>query len=416
MPMALQRFSRTVCALPGRRAAVSAAVAVTLLAAAGCGAGSASGTTDTAGLSGTPIVIGAMVDQSSPTSGTDRPAADVVKAWAEHTNKNGGIGGHPVELRLEDTRGDAPTATTVAETFLGDDSVVAVLMASSGVEGAVGPLFAQSDLAVSGVGYNPQVWSALPNFYSVTTTFPAVVDLQARSAAGVGATKLAVLACAENPNCSAAAPLLEKAAGATGLAYAGLVTVSASAPNYTAECLKLVGDGVDFAQLSASEETSSRVVADCQRQGYQGYFGASSGSVTPGLYADSPGVRLAGGVNGFPWWIDTPAVASFRQAMDQQGVPATTYGDPHATGMWAAAELLRTALKGVTKDSAVTRATVQDGYGAIQGEDLGGLLPMPMTYRSGQPAPPVSCYWLYSFADGKFAAGSDRPTCDQPAG
>jgi branched-chain amino acid transport system substrate-binding protein len=414
--MALQRSSRTVCARPGRRAAVSTAVAIALLTASGCGAGSAGGAVDSAGLAGTPIVIGVMIDESSPTAGPDRPTGDVVRAWAEHTNHSGGIAGHPVEIRVEDTRSDAPTATAIAERFLDDDSVVAVLMASSGVEGAVGPLFAQSDLAVSGVGYNPQVWSALPNFYSVTTTFPAVVDLQASSAASVGATKLAVLACAENPNCGAAAPLLEKAAGAAGLTYAGIVNVSASAPNYTAECLKLVGDGVDFAQMSVSEETSGRVAADCQRQGYQGYFGASAGSVTPGLYADSPGIRLAGGVNGFPWWIDTPAVQSFRQVMDEQGVPATTYGNPHATGMWAAAELLRTALKGVTRDGTVTRATVQDGYGAIQGEDLGGLLPAPVTYRSGQPAPAVACYWLYSYADGKFAAGSDRPTCDQPAG
>jgi branched-chain amino acid transport system substrate-binding protein len=40
---------------------------------------------------------------------------------------------------------------------------------------------------------------------------------------------------------------------------------------------------------------------------------------------------------------------------------------------------------------------------------------MPVTYTAGQPAPPVSCYWLYTYQDGKFSDGGAAPSCDKPA-
>lgn len=396
------------------RALLPLVAAATLIA--GCAGGaSADGSAAAPNLTGSPIVIGALIDQSSPSASSDKGTADVLTAWSAHVNATGGIAGHPVQVKIHDTRGDAPTATTIAQDMIADKSVVAVLMSSSGIEGAVGPLFAGSDVAVSGVGYNPRVWSALKNFYTVTTTFPAVVDMQVASARNVQAGTVASLACAENPNCLSAVPVLEAAAKAASVAYAGVIQISAAAPGYTAECLKMINENVAFAQLSASEETSGRLVADCQRQGYAGWFGASAGSVTPGLYADVPNIRLAGGLNGFPWWSTSPAAQTFRDAMATQGVADSTYGGPHATGMWAAAELLRTALKATTPQEPVTRAAVQAGYGAIKNETLGGLLPMPVSYTAGQPAPPVSCYWLYTYQDGKFSDGGAAPSCDKPA-
>ena len=396
------------------RALLPLVAAATLIA--GCAGGASSGgSAATANLTGSPIVIGALIDQSSPSSSSDKGTADVLTAWAAHVNGAGGIAGHPVEVRIQDTRSDAPTATTMAQEMIADKSVVAVLMSSSGIEGAVGPVFAGSDVAVSGVGYNPRVWSALKNFYTITTTFPAVVNMQVASARNVQATTVASLACAENPNCLSAVPVLEAAAKAASVSYAGVIQISAAAPGYTAECLKMINEHVAFAQLSASEETAGRLVTDCQRQGYDGWFGASAGSVTPGLYGDVPNIRLAGGLNGFPWWGTSPAAQAFRDAMAAQGVAETTYGGPHATGMWAAAEMLRTALKATTPQEPVTRAAVQTGYGAIKNETLGGLLPMPVSYTAGQPAPKVSCYWLYTFQDGKFSDGGAAPSCDGSA-
>lgn len=403
--------------LPRPRTVLSALAAVMLLA--GCGGKSSdagSSDADAAGskLPGSPIVVAGMVNVSGPFNATDKVAADVLKAWAEHTNRTGGIGGHPVKVRIADTRGDAATASTVAKNLLADKSVVAVMLASNSIEGAIAPLFAAGDVAVSGTGYNPKVWSALPNFYTVTTTFPAVINEQLKSAVDVKAKSFASVSCSESPNCLSSVPIIKATAGALGIKYAGNLQVAATQPNYTAECLKIIKQGADFTQLNTNTDVTVRLVADCQQQGYKGWFGASAGSITQPLYASSPTLRLAGGVNAFPWWLDTPAVKTFRAAMADAGVKEKTYGGTTATGMWTAAELFRKALSKVGEKDHVTRKTVQDAYGSVKGVTLDGLLSKPITYTAGKPAPMVPCYWLYTYENGKFGGGA-KPTCDGTA-
>ncbi len=390
------------------------AAGLMLLAACGDNGGSSdqsSGGSGGSDLKGSPITIGVMVDETSPGGGTtQKPTVAVAQAWAEHTNEEGGIAGHPVKLEVKDTRGDAPTATTIAQDFIADTSVVAILTASSATETAVGPVLGQADLPVSGVGYNPKVWSALPNFYSVTSTFPTLLNFQVASAKEVGAKKFAELACAEDPSCSASVPIIQAGLKQAGIGFAGTLKIAATAPNYTAECLKLNEDKVDFAQLAMSGGVAARLATDCQKQGYKGYFGASAGSVAPVLY-NTPNIRLAGGLNAFPWWGTADPIKNYVSVMKDQGVAEDDYSNPTSTGMWAAAELLRAALSGVTESGDVTRDAVQKGYASLKDEDLDGLLPAPVTFTAGQPAPPVSCYWLYSFDGGKFSGG-EKPSCD----
>jgi branched-chain amino acid transport system substrate-binding protein len=357
-----------------------------------------------------------MANVSGPTGKTEGYAAEVFQAWADHTNDNGGINGHPVEVQIEDTRGDAPTASAAAEAFVADTSVVGVVHMSTVTEGAVGETFAGSDLAVvGGAGYSPRVWHALPNWYGITTSFPEVVNMQVQSGVAVGAKVLAGVACAEDPSCLAASPVFEAAADAAGVEYAGQVQVSASAPNYTAECLEIIGRDAEFVQLSATSQTVTRVASDCIRQGYDGWFGASAGSVVPELYNGVDGLRLTGGVSSFPWWIDSEPVQEYRDAMEEYGVDEEKWTQPTSTAAWTTGELFKAALSDIPEDAEVTRQTVQDAYGAVVDETLDGLLSQPATFAAGQPAPPVACYWLYTFEDGEFSGG-EEPTCGKGSG
>src|SRR5256884_3604813 len=65
-----------------------------------------------------------------------------------------------------------------------------------------------------------------------------------------------------------------------------------------------------------SRDWSSDVCSSdlCKTQGYLGYFGASATSVTAALY-NTRGIKLAGGLNAFPWWVDDAPVKNFRDAM-----------------------------------------------------------------------------------------------------
>jgi branched-chain amino acid transport system substrate-binding protein len=360
---------------------------------------------------GTPVRIGVLIDQSGPQSATNTGVTDVLEAWTNHTNANGGVDDRPVELVIEDTRGDAPTATSAAQGFIDDESIDAMVMFDPSTEAAVGETVSEARLPViGGLGYLPNVWGALPNWFGITTTFPSVVNMQVISAQEQGAEVLASAPCAEVPSCSAAEPIFSAAADALGLDYAGGVEVASDAPNYTAECLEFVDREAQFVQISANESVGARLAADCASQGYDGWFGASAGSVTPGLYNEVD--RLTGGLNAFPWYVDAEPVQAFRDVMDEQGVSEDEYGTPVAAAGWTTMELFKKTIEanadGVSED--LTRDEVITAYGTVKDETLDGLLPNPITFTADQPAPPVDCFWLYT-ADGGEISGDFEPTC-----
>lgn len=414
--------------------AAAAAIAALVLGAAACGSddddadtGAADtaettagdGSTDTTAAADAPegslLRIGLLVDQSGPSAPGQREAADVAAAWAEDVNGTGGIAGHPVEIVVEDTRGDAPTGSAAAQEFVDDPSMIATLVVDAGGEAAWAPSLSEGGLPViGGMGYYPTVWGALPNVFGITTSFPDVVNEQVIAAEAAGATTTAVAACAEVAACSAAAPIFEAASETLGLEFSGTVSIAADAPDYVAECLQFIDDGVDYVQLSATGATVQRLAADCQTQGYTGVFGASAGTVNPGLYDGFTGT-LTGGLNGFPWFVDAEPVQRFRDVMEAGGVEEESYSNPVATATYASLELFRTVVEAnaETLGENPDRAGLVAAYGTVAGETLGGLLPEPVTFTADQPGPPISCFWLYTFENGEFS-GDFEPTCPGP--
>jgi branched-chain amino acid transport system substrate-binding protein len=416
---------------------IAALTAFTLLAAA-CGddsddtsdstatttttAAAADGTTTTpastvAPPTGTPVKVALIVDKSSPSAGGQKNTEAVLKAWVEHTNtKLGGVAGHPVELDVYDVKADAPTAVSTAEKLVADDSVIAVVSVDAGSEAASLETYSKGGLPViGGMGYNPLVWGNLPNLFALTTTFPNVVNMQVISAKQEGATTAGVAACAENPSCASAAPFFEAAVGKLGLQYAGLVKIASDAPNFTAECLQFINKGTDFIQLSAAGATVLRLASDCRAQGYDGFFGASAGTVSSELYKGDDEIKLAGALNAFPWFVDAEPVANYRAVMEEQGVDEDTWAAPTSTAAWATMELFKKTLEAnsASLSATPTREEVIAAYGTIKDETLDGLLPNPITFEANQPAKPVNCFWVYTYEDQTFS-GDYEPTCPGP--
>jgi branched-chain amino acid transport system substrate-binding protein len=397
---------------------------MTLLAAA-CGDDGNTGNAGNAGNgatatvappTGTPLKVALIVDKSSPSAGGQKNTEPVIKAWVQNTNAQGGVAGHPVEVVVFDTKGDAPTGLSTAEKLVADSSIVAVVSVDANGEAAFLKTYSDGGLPViGGMGYNPRVWGVLPNLFALTTTFPSVVNMQVISAKAQGATTAGVAACAENPSCASAAPLFEAAAKKLSVQYAGIATIAADAPNYTAECLQFINKGTQFIQLSAAGATVLRLASDCRAQGYRNFFGASAGTVTSELYLGDDKIKLAGGLNAFPWFVDSEPVAAFRKVMKEQGVDEKTYGAPTSTATWATMELFKKTLE-ANKSSlsqSPTRAEIIAAYGTITDETLGGLLPNPITFKANQPAKPVSCFWVYTYQDKQFS-GDFKPTCPGP--
>ena len=365
-----------------------------------------------------PIVLAAFIDETGPSAGDGPAVVKAIVAWAKYRTEHGGLNGHPITIDVTDTKGDAATALAAIDSAM-DKNPLALILSTSSTESAMAESLARTNVPVIGVGYAPAVWGgsiaafhiecstapdtplpcAIPNAFTTSTTTGAVVDQQVLGAKAAGATKLAVAACAEVDSCGRAYPVFEADAKALGLdTSAGLFKISSTASDYTAECITFVQSGVDFVQVSAAGNAAAKLCSDCQDQGYTGIFGASAGSVSGDLIKVE-GIKLAGGIHGFPWWLDDAPVAQFRDEMEAEGVSKDDYSSPTVTAMYASLQLFAKA-NAELPDSPTAADALAAMY-TIKGETLDGLLP-PVTFTEGQTAPARPCFWPYSLTDGVF--------------
>lgn len=133
------------------RLAWLAAAAATALALTGC-SGGGSGEGGGSGTSGDPVVIGV----SAPLTGNQ---AEYGKNWQEgakialdEINAEGGVHGRPLEVDFQDSAGEAAQATTIAQRFVSEPSVIAVMGdLSSTVSAAASPIYQRGGLMQVGI-------------------------------------------------------------------------------------------------------------------------------------------------------------------------------------------------------------------------------------------------------------------------
>ncbi len=185
-----------------RLSALAAAVALTLLAAAGCSGGGTAGATASAapvdtGLlgtptaaSGTPVVFGVLNLESGPVTFPEVVQAE--QAAVKYVNAyRGGIGGHPVKLVSCATDGQPATSQRCANQ-IADSKPVAVLGgADTGAPGAF-PVWQRENLAyLGGVPFTPAeqnspqsvIFSSVSTGDNAAATVYAAKTLKAKSAA-----------------------------------------------------------------------------------------------------------------------------------------------------------------------------------------------------------------------------------------
>lgn len=387
-----------------------AALAVTVGA---CGSDSGGGGGDSAAaraaLTKSEIKVGFLVATTGSSGTSDGPGGPAAEAWADWVNANGGLNGHPVTVVLKDTKSDSAAASAAAKELLADPAVLAITTASANTEAPQAAVLGGKDVAVVGsTGYSPEVWGKLTNYFA-TGPQSGVTNILAQfaSAKAVGAKVWTSAICAEVAACKASKPLYDPATKQFGLTLGGAFEVASTAPSYTAECLKVINAKTDYLQLGIPPAAGSRIVADCDAQGYTNWFGATAGALSKSL-TEIDGIRLAGGLNGFPWWADAPPAAQYRDAMKRYK-PDADSENPSATATWAGLEVIRAALAKV--GDTPTRADVFTGLYTLKDFDLDGLLSKKVTYTKGEPAPSLNCVWLYRYEDGKFgSAPLDGPS------
>ena len=287
--------------------------------------------------------------------------------------------------------------------LVGQDKVVAVILQDAGAEGSVGTYLAQQKIPVIGAeGYSPALWGALPTFFTNFTTSTARITSYVSAASATGAKSIAVAYCAEAPSCAQAGTIVAAEAPKQGMTYTGAVKISASAPDYTAECLDFIQEKAQTIAVAIDAATGARMVSGCLQQRYAGSFDVNVGSVSKAGFDVAPkGTKFVGAIGTFPWWSNAAPVQQFRSVMAQYA-PGVDVRQTFPESVWVSLELFKKAVSGNANN--LTPAKVLTEYYSLKNETLDGLLPQPITYTEGKPAPSINCSWLYSYTvGGQFA-------------
>jgi branched-chain amino acid transport system substrate-binding protein len=387
---------------------VSVAVAsVAALALTACGGDDDSGSDSSGGaatssgpaLTGTPIPIGVISSLSGPQAPSSNQADTVAPAWAEWVNANGGLNGHPVEITSVDDGGDPAKAQAAAKQLLEEDKVVAILVGSDNL------IPAYDDAAIAAGVPLISGTANSPDWYSKPGLFPTVTDVVSGQTAQLmvaqkygDATKFADLYCAEIAACAAGTKIQEPAAEKLDLDWTSLA-VSSTATSYTAQCLQLQQDKVDYVQLNFSTAAAAKFVQDCQAQGYNPTWGTSGQAVGKDLLA-IPDATFFGPAFAFPSVADTDGAQTFRDAMEDYAKD-DNWAEGTGSFAWSGLEVLRLAL--ADAGDAVTAQDVTTALNTITDEDLDGLLANKITFTAGQPTAFGShpCAFVISIKDGK---------------
>jgi branched-chain amino acid transport system substrate-binding protein len=390
-----------------------------LLLTAGCGGSDTKQASRTAGSSTTPLRVAVFANVTGTILSGEQRVPDVLKAWEKAQNAEGGVAGHPVEIVIEDTKNDPAVASAAAAKVTADTSFVAAVSFDAIAEGVYAKQLVSAGIPViGGMGYDPRIWGATKNWLSVATNFPSVINAGMVLGKSVGAKKPAYVVCAEVATCEAIGGIAESASKELGMSYAGTVKVAAATPDYTAQCLGLIKEGVDFIALGHAAQVDIRFAKTCTTQGFSGRFAMSAGAVEPAaMEANDPGATIDLALNAFPWFADDAPAKAYRDLMEEQGVPERSWADPRATAAYATMELFKKTLDANASSLPETPAAedVLAAYGTIEDETLDGLLPQPISFTPGQPEPPVSCYWEAQYDGGAYSGASlGNPTCDPP--
>jgi branched-chain amino acid transport system substrate-binding protein len=339
----------------------------------------------------------------------------VLHAWAKSVNASGGIEGHPVDLMFFDDASSPGTSVTDAQTLISDH--VAVIVDNSLFDTTWANAVNAAKIPVVS-GDQAPVFDTNPDFFSVTQTFGSLFYAETSIAKKAGASNMGTLVCAEAATCLAELPGIKAAGQQLGIPLVYNTEVSATAPNYTAQCVAAQQAKATALLIEVAAQTATSVSTNCNQQGYNPTYVGDSSSYLPSMDAAAIGKNYWIDYPTLPDFADTPAVQAMNAAVDKyypglrQGKSSVQWTGNSSTP-WVAGLLIRDAVKGsgVTASGTVTATTLTQGLYSLKNDTLDGWS-SPLTFVAGKPNP-VSCWFLAKIANGATSVlNNGQPTCE----
>jgi branched-chain amino acid transport system substrate-binding protein len=399
-------------------------------ALAGCGSSSdssskdgvtpaAASTTGAKAATGTPIVIGTICSCSGPFASSVGSQPKVVEAWTKYINANGGINGHPVEVKLEDDGGDASKSQRLIRKLVEQDHIMALVAEQTP---AFDSLWAdyitkKGVPVVGGTPFTPPMMSN-PNFFPAGGNYPSMVWGLANVTKQAGKSKIAVLACAESPFCANYAKQIAGVAAAVvpGVKVVYQTKIAATTTNFTSQCLAAKSAGADTMYVGHAGTVVQQVVGQCAKLGYKPLQIQAGGDVI-NAWSSDPNLEGVKALQfNLPLHDETAEGTKAFHAAVQQYTPdlekASNYAD-NSLISWTGFQLFAAAAKAGKIEPGSTGEDVKAGLYALKDETLGGISP-PLTFVKGQPTL-INCYFNESIEGGEWTTpGGTKPVCMSP--
>lgn len=386
------------------------AIAALVLAACGSSSGGSSSSsiaaprgTTTSGSAAHAIKVGLICSCSGPFGTNIAAATNVARAWAKSVNSSGGINGRQVDLEVADDASTPGTSVTKVQSFIREH--VAVIMDLSPLDAAWAKQVDAAKIPVVGGNLNSTLFYEDPNFYPAGGTNDSTIAAMVATAKQAKATSLGILYCAEAPQCAEAVKPTSALARKQGLTVPYTAAVSATAPNYTAQCLAAKQKGVAAIFVSGNSTTIAHLAKDCAQQNYNPSYLEVGTGYAPTL-ANNPGTKdhLWLAFATLPFFARKAPVQHMNEALDKYYPGLRNDAEAwsgFAAQAWIAGLLIEDAVKqsGAQASAAVTAEMIIKGLNAIKNNTLGGWTP-PLTFSAGRTHA-VDCWFTARLQDGK---------------
>lgn len=340
---------------------------------------------------------------------------ELVEVWEQATNDSGGISGHPVKVLVEDDQADPSKAGTAARTLV-QDGVQAVVSNFSTTAEIYTPYFESQKVPQIGGITSDLKRELSPNF------FPSGGNIAGRdfgivkSAKDAGKSKLGVFYCAEYPSCASVGDLYSNIAEATGgIEVVAEGSMSATAPNYIPQCLKVKDAGVDSLYIQNAAPPVIKMLSDCQQQGVETLTLEQNAIATPEM-AESSAAEGMKVMYGNPVASDasTPGGKYLNESIEKYSpdLMDSPNWNESLTAVWAGLELFK---KVAEQGKLTPESSTEDVYAAlyeVKDETIDGLSP-PLTFEAGK-ARNIPCWYSGTVEGGKIVSDGSEFECTPP--
>lgn len=363
---------------------------------------------------GTPIVVGSICSCSGAESVTLSGMPALLQAWQDWTNASGGINGHPVKVILKDDALNPAQGLQDVKALVTQDHVMAIIGDSSLVDTAFAPYLQSAGVPVVGGSTANGPFATNSDFFRSGTASTAAWAGVAAEIKQNGGKHLGLFYCAESPTCALASVGFKSISQLYGLSYS-TAEISATAPNFTAQCLDFKNAGVDSIFIADSYLVNVRVADDCAQIGYKPKWYTNTGAFGNNYLTD-PNLNGTYVVDDNALYTDpsVPGVKSFLDALEQYApsLKSSPQFTDNLTYVWAGAELFKAAAIAGKLTPTSTGADVKAALYSVKDNTLNGLAP-PLTFSSSTKTPAYpTCFFEYRIMGGSYVAeNNESPVC-----